>query len=122
MQFETVVNKLRWIEDVSLFIWVILSLLLILSIYLTFENKKRDVISYSKEAFSLIVLIWLYSVYIVKVSTIRASLIASVIVSFEVIYVVSILYKLNKKRYYILYPVLIWTVLNTFYLLALFLS
>jgi len=113
--FVSIAENLQWVDDIVVFVWAILSILMIGTAWLLYKNSS----GISKEVTLVIILIvatWTYPLYTLNYQLVPglAGNILYLVVTIFVIYQVR---NVSVNIAYMLYPIVAWVIFATIYVI-----
>lgn len=113
--FVSIAESLQWVDDIVVFVWAILSILMIGTAWLLYKNSS----GISKEVTLVIILIvatWTYPLYTLNYQLVPglAGNILYLVVTIFVIYQVR---NVSVNIAYMLYPIVAWVIFATIYVI-----
>ena len=114
--FANLVEKLRWIDVIVVYAWIVWTILMILSAYFLYSQDG----TFSREVKLVIILIiatWSYPLYTLGFKLIPG-LIGNIGYGILAIYIIIQIYPKNKPSAWLLIPIIIWIILATIYVIA----
>jgi tryptophan-rich sensory protein len=114
VDLATLVKKLGWIDRVAGYVWVLLTLLMVLAIYALSQAEDGVWNRYSHHVIALIVVVWLYPLYTLGFRLVPG-LIGNVAVGLLAIYVVWVVSSSSTTAAALIAPVVVWIAVATGY-------
>jgi tryptophan-rich sensory protein len=114
---QSIVEKLYWIDNIVVYAWVILSILMIITLILLYNNKSN---SFSTEVwliFALLIATWTYPLYTLGYR-LEAGLIGNILYGVFLVYVIIQVSKVLPLGTWLLLPTAIWITVATVYVIA----